>query len=232
MGRMADSPQDTSWLNRLLAMVQFLAQGKAGIALRSILEILEIAEQVRDRLGYHGMFEVLSYDATLEIKDATGDEATLTRRETIRFLQDNVVALHDHAWGNGELFAEYHCRPGVPVDFYEDGSKHNVLISLRETKNRGDVMDLWIQRVVRGGLATPPWWLETEIEHWTRNLKLSIIFPKERLCRHATITRRIAERTAPLGDQHFAFLRDGRQQVTWQAKHPKLHDVHTIKWDW
>lgn len=159
---MADSPQNTSWSNRLMAVLQFLALGKAGIALRSILEILEIVEQVRDRLGYHGMFEVLSYDATLEIKDATGDEATLTRRETIRFLQDNVVALHDHAWGNGELFADYHCRPGVPVDFYEDGSKHNVLISLRETKNRGDVMDLWIQRVVRGGLATPPWWLEHE----------------------------------------------------------------------
>ena len=30
----------------------------------------------------------------------------------IRFLQDNVVAIHDHAWGDGKLFAKYHAGRG------------------------------------------------------------------------------------------------------------------------
>lgn len=85
------------------------------------------------------MYEILEYDSALEINDPTGDRATLTRREVVRFLQDNVVAIHDHAWGDGELFAKYRCQPGVPVDFYEAGFKWNVLVPLREIKHRGDL---------------------------------------------------------------------------------------------
>ena len=58
------------------------------------------------------MSEILDHNSTLEVHDAGGEEATITRREVIRFLQDNVVAIHDHAWGDGDIFAEYRCRPG------------------------------------------------------------------------------------------------------------------------
>ena len=156
--------------------------GKVALALGSVLDVWELVGQVRDRLSYHGMYEILEYDASLEIRDPRGEEASLVRHETIRFLQDNVVAIHDHAWGDGDLFAEYHCQPGIAVDFYQDGSKHNVLISLRETKNRGDVIDLWIERVIRGGLREQEEWLETEIDHRLKRLKLSIIFPRDRRC--------------------------------------------------
>jgi hypothetical protein len=61
-----------------------------------------------------------------------------------------VVAIRDHTWGDGDLFANYSCQPGVPVDVYEDCSKYNVLISLRETKDKGDVIDLRIGRVIEG----------------------------------------------------------------------------------
>ncbi len=91
---------------------------------------IEALRCLRDQFRYHGMYEILDYEATLEILDLKGKKAVLTRREVIRFLQDNVVAIHDHAWGDGELFAEYRCQPGAPVDSYEDGSKWNVLISL------------------------------------------------------------------------------------------------------
>ena len=118
------------------------------------------------------------------------------------------------------------------MDFYEDGSRHNVLISLRKTMNRGDVLNLRIRRLIRKGLLKPPWWLETEIDHLMKHLRLSIIFPKERLCQEASITRKSTQRTMPLGAQHFRFLRDGRQQLTWETKAPRLQDLYTIKWVW
>jgi len=178
------------------------------------------------------MYEILDYDATLEIADPRGEKAMFRRREVIRFLQDNVVAIHDHAWGDGELFAKYRCQPGVPVDIYEDGSKRNVLISLRETKNRGDVIELGVERVVRGGFLEQDEWLETEIDHWMKDLKLSIIFPAERPCRRATLSRRSTGKTTLLPQDHFALLPDGRQKLTWGTRHPKLHDLYTIKWTW
>ena len=139
---------------------------------------------------------------------------------------------HSQAFGDGDLFAEYHCQPGIPVDFYEDGSKHNVLISLRETKNRGDVIDLWIERVIIGGLKANDEWLETEIDHRMKCLKLSIIFPRDRRCQRAILTRRSTHKTVALDRRHLSTLSDGRQQLTWETKRPRLHDLYAIKWRW
>lgn len=181
---------------------------------------------------YHGMYEVLDYESTLEIVDRKGDTAVLRRREVIRFLQDNVVAIHDHAWGDGQIFADYRCQPGTAVDFYKDGSKFNVLISLRETKNRGDVLEFWVERVIKQGLLQEMEWLETEIDHWTRKMRLNVIFPKERPCRRATLSRRSTGKVSVLSHKHFALLPDGRQKLTFETKDPKLHDRYSIRWMW
>jgi hypothetical protein len=163
-----------------------------------------------------GMYEILDYDSTLTIKDAKGKRARLERREHIKLLQDNVVAIHDHAWGDGELFAAYRCRPGTAVDFYQDGSKWNVLISLRETKNRGDALDFRVEREIKDGLTQRSEWLETEVDHLMRRLCLSIIFPQARRCRRAVLVRRTTSQTLPLGEKHFAYLGDGCQKLTWE----------------
>ena len=217
------------WLRPLVRSL--FHQGPFQI-LAKLLEAWDTLSRLREKIHYHGMYEILDYDATLEIVDPKGEKAILTRRQVIRFLQDNVVAIHDHAWGDGELFSKYHCQPGVPVDFYEDGSKYNVLISLRETKTRGEVIELWVERVVRGGFLEEHEWLETEIDHWMRGLKLSVIFPKERPCRRATLSRRSTGKTTLLHQGHFALLPDGRQKLTWGTSRPKLHDLYTIKWVW
>lgn len=229
---MSESGSKTSWQDRVLPIVDLFTTGRVLSVLRNALDVWELVAQWREKIGYHGMYEILDYDATAEIVDPSGKEVVLVRHEVIRFLQDNVVAIHDHAWGDGELFAEYNCQPGIPVDFYEDGSKWNVLISLRETKNRGDVMELWVERVIKGGLLEDHEWLETEIDHHTQRLKLSVIFPQARRCQRATLTRKSTHDTIALGKQHFNFLSDGRQKLTWESKHPRLHDLYTIKWQW
>ena len=45
--------------------------------------------------------------------------------------------------GDGDIFVDYKCSPGVLVD------RWNVLISLRETKNAGDVTNFYIERTVK-----------------------------------------------------------------------------------
>jgi hypothetical protein len=216
------------WLSQVL---ERLAQDPAKV-IQEVLSAWDVVRGRWDKLQYHGMYEILDYDATLEIADARGEKAVLTRREVVRFLQDNVVAIHDHAWGDGKLFARYRCQPGVPVDFYEDGSKHNILISLRETKNRGDEVEFWIERVIRNGFPGEQEWLETEIDHWMMQLKLAVVFPRDRPARRATLSRRSTGKTTLLSQKHFALLPDGRQKLTWDTKRPKLHDRYTIKWVW
>ena len=214
------------------ALLQLMTTKDPFPVLIKLLSGWDKVSRFLEKSRYHGLYEVLDYESTFEIMDPKGETATLRRREVIRFLQDNVVAIHDHAWGDGEIFADYQCQPGVPVDFYKDGSKFNVLISLRETKNRGDIIEFWVERVIKQGLLQEFEWLETEIDHWTKDLKLSIIFPKERPCRRATLSRRSTGKTTVLSQKHFALLPDGRQKLTWKTRHPRLHDRYTVQWMW
>jgi hypothetical protein len=94
------------------------------------------------------------------------------------------------------------------------------------------VVEFWIERVIKGGVTEEHEWFETEIDHWMRSLKLSVVFPKERPCRRATLSRRSTGKTTLLRQEHFALLPDGRQKLTWETSRPKLHDRYTIKWVW
>ena len=86
--------------------------------------VLKVWKTIRQHLGrelQQGMYEILDYDSVLELKDRRGRVAVLKRRQKVRFLRDNIIAYQDQAWGDGELFAEYKCSPGVAVDRYRDG---------------------------------------------------------------------------------------------------------------
>ena len=197
--------------------------------------VLQGAQAVHGLLasgGGQGIYDVLKHHTILELKDTRGDVAVVKRRQKVRFLQDHVAAITDHAWGEGEIFAKYDCSPGVPADFYQDGSRHTVLISLREIKSRGDILKLNIRRKIVGGFLEPDESWETEISHRTLHLSVSVIFPGRRRCRRATVTQRSTSKTVTLEPKHYRFLADGRQQLTWEIRNPRLHDRYSLRWRW
>jgi hypothetical protein len=178
------------------------------------------------------MYEILDYDSTLELVDPRGETAIFKRRERVRFLHNNIIAFEDYAWGDGKIFAEYRCSPGKVVDRYQEGDRWNVLISLRETKSAGGVVDFHIERTVKYGFTKVEEWRQVEIRHWTRRLKISIIFPKERRCQRAVLVNRSRNQTTVLGQEHFNDLPDGRQELTWETRKIRRLEIYTIRWKW
>ena len=184
------------------------------------------------RHRHEGMYEILDYDATLELVDPKGKTAIFTKRQRVKFLQDHIIAFQDYAWGDGEIFANYNCTPGSEVDHYQEGDRWNILISLRETKNSGDIEDFYIERTAKEGFITAEESLQTEIRHRTRRLRMSIIFPKRRPCKRALLLERSRNRTTVLGPEHFIDLPDGRQRLTWETSTIRGFEIYTIKWKW
>jgi hypothetical protein len=184
------------------------------------------------RERHEGMYEILEFDSTLELVDPKGKTAIFKRRQRVKFLQDNVIAFQDCAWGDGEIFADYKCSPGVEVDRYQEGDRWNVLISLRETKSAGDVEDFYIERKVKRGFTKDEEWRQTEIRHRTKHLRMAIIFPGDRPCRRAVLVERSRNRTIVLDQKHFTDLPDGCQVLTWETRNPRRFEVFTIKWRW
>jgi hypothetical protein len=179
-----------------------------------------------------GLYEMLEYEATLELLDPEGQEAVFKKRQRVKFLQDNVIAFEDYAWGDGNQLAQYCCSPGIEVDHYREGDRWNILISLRETKNRGDSEEFYLQRkVLRGFTKAEEWW-QIEMQHETRHLKMSVLFPVGRHSLSAVLVERKRNCSTTLGPQHFVDLPEGRQLLTWETRRPQRFETYTLQWRW
>jgi hypothetical protein len=196
-----------------------------------LLDLFRTLRQFLRHERHEGLYDILTYDATLELMDPKGETAVFSRHQKVKFLQDNVIAFQDYAWGDGEIFAEYQCSPGVVVDRYQEGDQWNMLISLRETKSAGDIQDFHTTRTIKVGFTQAEEWWQTEIRHRTRWFRLDIMFPKERHPRRAVLAQRSRNRTEVLGRDCFAELPRGRQILTWETKRPHRFETYTIKMD-
>ena len=196
------------------------------------LDLYRALRRFLQRERHHGIYEILDYDSTLELVDPKGEIAVLRKRQKVRFLQNNIIAFEDYAWGDGEIFAEYQCSPGKVVDRYQEGDRWNVLISLRETKTVGDIEDFYIERIVRNGFTKDEEWRQIEIRNRMKRLKLTTIFPKERRCQRAVVVERSRNRTTVLDQKHFSDQPDGRQVLTWEPAKTRRFENYIIKWKW
>ena len=192
------------------------------------------------RLGRHlvssnaqeGMYEVLSHEVTLELQDTKGEWARYSKRQRVRFLQDNIIAYQDQAWGDGDIFVDYKCSPGIAVDRYREGYRYRILISLRETKNRGDIEEFQIERRIHNGFLAYTQDFLTHIDHTTHRFTMRIVFPHGRVPHQVTLVEQNTTRATVLGTEGWQTLPDGRCQVVWQTAHPRLFEVYMLHWVW
>ena len=179
-----------------------------------------------------GMYEVLDFASDLELHDTKGQRATYHKREEIRFLQDNIIAYEDQAFGHGDIFADYKCSPGFPVDRYEEGNHYRILISLRETKQRGETEVFQIERNIRDGFTQSVEFFQIRVEHRTRRFAMSVTFPRKRVPLEVVLVEHNAKRSTPLGAEHVHRLPDGRQRFTWQTRNPRRLETYGLRWQW
>jgi hypothetical protein len=187
-----------------------------------------IAGQIQKR----GLYEVLEYESTLELLDSSGKLARYSKRQQVRYLQNNIIAYQDQAWGDGEILVNYRCSPGVPVDRYKLGHKTLILISLREIKQLGDMDEFNIQWEMKNGFRQAQESWETEISHTTRKAKIQVIFPQDRPPTRAIFIEASRQLGKIALNENRRQLPDGRWQVTWEIHRPRLSERYILKWSW
>ena len=132
-------------------------------------------------------YEVLEYDATLTLHDPAGMRATFARQQRIRFLQDGVTAILDHAWGDGVVVTHYTNDAGHLEESFNDAGRRHLVIGLRRRMAQGDTLAFAVQRQAMVGFTQAEEWLETTIDHPVSRLRRTILFPKDRPCRRAVL---------------------------------------------
>ncbi len=179
-----------------------------------------------------GMYEVLEYDSTLELLDRQGVRALFRKRERVQYLQNRIIAYLDQAWGDGQILIHYRCSPGVVVDRYRPGNKTFLLISLRETKQRGDIDEFHIEWESRRSFMRPRELWETEVSHLMRMLRVHIVFPPSRPPLRVWLTEHVHQQTEELGQDARQQLPDGRWRVVWETDRPRQGERYSLEWEW
>ena len=220
-------------MENLPAPLTMLAKLLGYFSFANLNALLDLYQRVR-KLWHHesDLYEILDYAATLELLDGKGENAHFTKHQKIRFLQNQIIAFEDYVWGDGDVMVDYRCSPGVVVDRYREADRWNVLISLRETKHKEDVLDFHIERTEKRAFTRAQEWIQTELRHPARRLEMNVIFPKQRGCKRALIVRRSRNQTTILGSKNIQTLPDGGQLVTWSTDKIYGYEVFTLQWSW
>lgn len=211
------------------SVLEFLITLLNSDAWKSLQSLIQRWLKSRSALG---LYEVLNCDTRLELHDMAGHHATYTKNQKVRLLQNNVIAYQDSAWGDGTIFADYRCSPGKAVDQYREGHRHWILVSLRETKHRGEQLDLHVERQVKDGFLRRKEEWQTEVNHLTQQLSVTIVFPCGRWPKQVQLVEQNISKTSALDSQHRQILADGRCQIRWQATNPRLYEAYILRWEW
>lgn len=195
-------------------------------------DIYQMVKTMIKKLSKTGMYEVLNYETKVELLDPKGENAIVSKMEEVRFLQDNIIAFQDQAWGDGKILIDYCCSPGYPVDFYRSGHKTIVLISLRDVKKRGDVSKYKMKWKINNGFRKELGFWATDINHLTKNIKIEVVFPVNRPPKKVSVVESNTQKIEVLNNDVITHLPDKKWAITWEKKNPQLNEHYILKWEW
>ncbi len=172
-------------------------------------------------------YEILDYNATLTLHDERGVKATFQRTQKVRFLQQGVSAILDHAWGEGVLVANYHHSAGPLEDSFKDQGRRHMVIGLEREMGQGETLEFSVSRTAMEAFTRDEGVLETTIDHPVTRLRRSIIFPKRRAVRRAILEGESESRELPV-----IHLGNGGTMIRVVIPDPKAGVAYVIRWTW
>jgi len=161
-----------------------------------------------------------------------GENAIVSKTEEVRFLQSNIIAFQDQAWGDGKILLDYKCSPGQPVDFYRSGHKTYILISLRDIKKRGDITKYKMSWGMENGFLKEQGFWATDINHITRKIKIEVVFPLNRPPKTVSLIEGNTKRINKINSDVITRLPDKRWIFSWEKRNPRLNENYILKWEW
>src|SRR5688572_28812760 len=130
-----------------------------------ILSSQRLHEMLLPEGALRSPYESLDYDATLNLHDQRGARATFRRTQQIRFLQNGVSGLLDHAWGDGVLVTNYRHSAGKLEDSFKDQGRRHLVVGLKRSMRSGEALTFTVEREVMEMFRSDEGWVETTIDH-------------------------------------------------------------------
>lgn len=178
----------------------------------------------------HASYETLSLDIALDLMDAKGRIAALTRKQEVRFLAEEAGVVRDLVWGDGDVLARYRAYGAKMVDVRREGLKQIVWLGLPTRPARGERAVVRSTRVIHHGFRDREEYLETEVERPTKRLGVTVSFPKSRPPREASIV--VSPPVTPARRLGVRYDLGPRPCLHWKVANPRLLARYRLRWSW
>lgn len=175
------------------------------------------------------LYDVLNFEATIEVKDSRGYQAVYSKKQRLRFLKDNVSTVYDYGWGTGNAFASHRVEPGHIVERKQIGPRYRSLVMLPEPQHKGDELTLSVRRLIKDKFTGKGNWLEGEVYNKMQRMRLSVILPASRPVTRAWLVQRRQPTESLVSAKPIS---GHRQRLASTITNPKIGDMYTLVWDW
>ncbi len=226
---MLDTQARLVWLRSQIDALNGLVDGLAGVVrqLRAVAGWLVGHRQPnRPSLSY----ETLWLDLVLDLQDARGRRAVLTRRQRVRFLAPDGAVVRELLWGSGEQFVRYTVRGARRMGVRAEGSKRAVLLDPDRRPARGDRLTITSRRAIRGGFSEREEYFEALLERPTGRLDFTVRFPRSRPPRQAMLVLAATEQVLRTLRSHYGL--DGRAVLHCRLHKPAMGRTYSLRWTW
>jgi hypothetical protein len=178
----------------------------------------------------HASYETLSLDITLDLMDAKGRIAELTREQEVRFLAEEAGVVRDLVWGDGDVLARYRAYGAKMVDVRREGLKQIIWLGVPVRPARGERAMVRSTRVIQQGFRNREEYLEAEVERPTKRLKVTVNFPKSRPPREASVV--VSPPITPAKRLRVRYDLGPRPSIHWETANPRPLTRYCIRWIW
>lgn len=176
--------------------------------------------------------EVISGEDLWDLHDPCGRRATLMHRRRYRVMHDGTFAVRDMAHADGDLSPALNCGPEPfrAVDtFTADGYK-NTIISLGQTQQRNDEIELYVERTYADSFRESSEYVRVTTVYQTIELKIRVLFPEGRPPKNPRLIEVSSwGRPQPLQVES---TQAPRQELVVCLRKPKRGRQYTVSWDW
>jgi hypothetical protein len=194
---------------------------------RLILESPRLCKALLPEDANSSPYEILDYDATLVLHDVRGARATFHRAQRIRFAQNGVSALMDHAWGDGVLITNYQHTAGHLADSFKERGKRHLVIELERAMAQGEELEFSVERESMEMFGAENGWVTMMVEHPIRRMRRVVVFPEGRRPWNAILN--VSGELTPVEIRSDLL---GRAVIDVVIQSPIPHVPYTIHWLW
>jgi hypothetical protein len=179
-------------------------------------------------------WEILDLKQDWDLEDKDGREASCSKYQRVRFLQDEIFAVRDVIWGDTAGISNYSWTPGRVADLYRTGGKVTVLIALDAIRNRGDVAEFKARYTAMDAFTSNREWISFSTSHPTERLNVTVTFPKDRPPKTESITFTDDRDNYMDKDKYVkgSNTDDGRRHLEVTMFRPPIREEFTLHWEW